>query len=87
MNDGETQVKIRGFNLNFKNLQVINFDSVKALVRELDFTSTLSVRNNFKITTDGKRRRIYNKIEDKKYRLVYDKRVVLSDYKTIPFGF
>lgn len=87
LNDGETHLKIRGFNLNFKNLQIINFDSVKALVRELDFASTLSITNNFKITTDGKKRKVYNKIEEKKYRLVYDKRVILSDYKTVPYGF
>ena len=51
--------------------------------------------NESKITRDRKTKDVYNRRESKKYRLVYDKRVVLDPTNgffkgridTLPFGF
>lgn len=86
--DGVKICKIRGFTLNYKNSQVLNFNSMKDLVQDLDMTTTLSVTNPRKIVTDAKKRKVLNKIEEKRYRrLVYDKRVIQPDYNTLPYGY
>ena len=60
---------------------------MKDLVQDLDSTTTLCVTNPRKNATDPKKRKVVNKIEDKKYKLVYDKRVVQPDYNTLPYGY
>lgn len=85
--EGKTCCKVRGFTLNFRNVQLLNFDSIQKLVCEMDTSSTISIRNPTKITTDGKRRRVVNKEETKLYRVVYDKRVIQPDLTTLPYGY
>lgn len=85
--EGKTCCKVRGFTLNFRNAQLLNFDSIQKLVCEMDTSSTISIRNPTKITTDGKRRRVVNKEETKLYRVVYDKRVIQPDLTTLPYGY
>lgn len=86
-NDGVKICKIRGFTLNYRNSQVLNFNSMKELVQDLDLNTTLSVFNPMKIVTDAKRRKVLNTSEEKKYRLVYDKRIIQPDFNTLPYGY
>jgi hypothetical protein len=39
------------------------------------------------ITRDTKTKELLNKIETKEFGFVYDKRVILENFDTIPFGF
>ncbi|XP_064645952.1 uncharacterized protein LOC135499220 [Lineus longissimus] len=83
---GETVCKVRRFTLNYANSQNINFDSMKKLVEALNFSDKITITNPFKI----KRRKDFKIVtvqEEKKYGLVYDKRYLVDDFYTLPFGY
>ncbi|GBL60237.1 hypothetical protein AVEN_60157-1, partial [Araneus ventricosus] len=42
---GKTCCKVRGFTLNFKNTQVLNFDSMKHMVCSLDRNDTIPIHD------------------------------------------
>ena len=69
-------VKIKGIILNYGNSDKIGveemFDIVVGNSTHIDFV------NESKITSDRKTKEVCNRRESKKYRLVYDKRVVLD---------
>ena len=83
--DGNTTIcKVRGITLNYKNSLTINFDTIKDMViNNRDDVKT--VKDDFKITRDQKR--LLTVHQDKDYRIVFDKRVILQDYSTRPYGF
>jgi hypothetical protein len=78
--------KVRGLTLNYANSQKINFESMKELVKNLNFSDKIPIINPFKIkrTKDFK---IVTVEEVKNYGLVYDKRYLTDNYSTLPFGF
>ena len=82
---GET-VKVRGFTLNYKNSQLINFESVKELVIT-NSKSTIPINNPCKITRNKRKRTLFNSDETKDYRVVYTKRVVQNNLDTLPYGY
>ncbi|CAL1300304.1 unnamed protein product, partial [Larinioides sclopetarius] len=84
---GKTCCKIRGFTLNFRNSEKLNFDSIRALVCNLDYNCKIPLYNPSKISRDAKRRKVVNKEETKSYRMVYDKRVIQDDFTTLPYGY
>lgn len=73
--------------MNYRNAQVLNFESVKQLVMNMDDHESLPVHNPQKITRDAKRLKVLNKEETKVYRTVYEKRVIQDDYTTLPYGY
>lgn len=85
LDNGDESCRIRGFTLNYKNSKVINFDAIKDMVLYGKEGATLV--NPHKITRDIRKRKVYNRVETKKYSLVYTKRVVLPDLTTIPYGY
>lgn len=82
-----TVCKVKGFSLNFKNSQKINFDTVKSLVLSGDDSQAI-YSEDYRIcrTNDNI---VYSKIQSKKYRTVYTKRRRLNDgtFDTLPFGY
>ncbi|CAL1282300.1 unnamed protein product, partial [Larinioides sclopetarius] len=84
---GKSVCKIRGFSLNYENSIKLNFDSVLKLVKSFDDEERITVTNPRKITRDVKTGKVVNKKEDKKYGIVYDKRVILDDLNTLPYGY
>jgi hypothetical protein len=82
----ETTCKVRGFTLNYANSQRVNFESMKKMVKDLDFTTKIPICNPFKINRT-KSYKIVTREEVKNYGLVYDKRYLSDDYTTLPFGF
>ena len=85
LDNGEERVHVRGFTLNFRNSQLINFQAIKDMV--LHGHEGPTTVNDHKITRDVRKRKIVNKVESKKYRLVYTKRVVLPNLTTVPYGY
>ena len=73
-NNGNETCKVRGFTLNFTNSQLINFESVKTLLIDPSEKSTITVTNPHKICRDKGKRKMYNREDEKNYRMVYTKR-------------
>ena len=88
VNTGNFFCKVRGFSLNYKSSLILNFESIKeALVtwkksekKELVTVKTELVRDKYKP-------KVFNMVISKHYGVVYDKRQVLPDFTSIPFGF
>ena len=53
----------------------------------MDQPLTIPFCNPTKITRDVKRRKVINKSETKLYAIIYTKRRIVEDYKTLHFGF
>ena len=66
-NRGDETCKVRGFTLHFTNNQLINFESVKTLVIDPTELSTITVTNPQKICRDKRKRKLYNREEEKNY--------------------
>jgi len=62
--NGNEVCRIRGFTLNFTNSGLINFDAVKDLVVNKT-TESITVTNPSKICRDSRKRKLYNRKEDK----------------------
>ncbi|MCG8048774.1 MAG: DNA polymerase [Candidatus Thiodiazotropha taylori] len=86
-NRGSETCKVRGFTLHFTNSQLISFQSVKSLVTQTTPVSTISVVNPNKICRDKRKRKLYNREEEKTYQMVYTKRRRLDNYDTEPYGY
>ena len=88
VNISEIVCKVRGFSLNYKSSLILNFESMKeALVawkrnekKELVTVKTELMRDKYKP-------KVFNRVISKHYGVVYDKRKVLPDFTSIPFGF
>lgn len=83
---GKTCCKVRGFTLNSRNSQLLNFDTLKSMIYSMD-QEKVALLNPSKICRDAKRRKVVNKRETKIYRIIYDKRVIQEDLTTLPYGF
>lgn len=87
---GKTQIKCKGVTLNNKNAKTVTRESLKSLVdafvkdRNSDAHVTAVTDT---IVRDKKRLHLKNKTVSKKVRVVYNKRRVLPDYTTLPYGF
>ena len=87
-NTGEVTVKVKGLTLNSATSQLLNFDSMKECVQQFvqeRTTKVIDVAMN-RITRD-KDHIVYTEAKSKRFRVVYDKRVVKDDYTTIPYGY
>ena len=88
LNTGEVVCKVRGFSLNYKASQVINFETMKETLyawKNNDKKELVTIRTE--ILRDKKSPKVYNRIVHKHYGVVYDKRIVLDDFSTIPYGY
>jgi hypothetical protein len=83
--DGNTTIcKVRGITLTYKNSLSINSNTMKDMVINYrDHVKT--VKEDFKITRDHKR--LLTVHQDKDYRIVFDKRVIMQDCSTRMKGF
>lgn len=91
LNTGQVICKVRGFSLNHKASLVLNFESMKSclfnwmrndVINEEEYVIVKNEIRRNKYTTE-----VFNRTVNKKYSVVYDKRVVFPDYTTIPFGY
>jgi hypothetical protein len=91
-NKGRKVCHLRGFTLNYKNSLLINFDVMKDLVlnqkiQNNPYLKSVVTVNENKITRNKFKNTLYNTKEIKQYKTVYDKRIILPDLSTVPFGF
>ena len=86
-NENNETCKVRGFTLNYKNSQLINFHSVKDIVADPQSSSNITVTNSSKICRDKRKRKLYNREEQKSYQMVYTKRRKVDHFDTEPYGF
>lgn len=86
MNTGITHTKVKGFSLNHTASQKIDFEKIKNMVFQHKEPNQERVIQNT-ITRNKKDWTVATKQCEKIYRLVYDKRVILNDLSTIPYGY
>ena len=86
LDSGKTFCKIKGFTVNFIASQKLNFHSMKELVLNKKLDEKISVEQNTFIR-DKSNWSIRTEVINKLYRLVYDKRILLEDFTTLPYGF
>ena len=90
---GKTDCKVRGFTLNVRGKEVINFETMKKnILSELDDPQeqrrVLKVTNPNHFKRDSTNKKIKLVKQDKKYSLVFDKRVIDKESKiSYPFGY
>jgi G:T-mismatch repair DNA endonuclease (very short patch repair protein) len=84
---GNEVCKVRGFTLNYKNSQLINFESVRDMILSQDYTNSITTTNPHKICRNKQSRTIFNREEKKNYGVVYTKRVIQEDFDTLPYGY
>jgi len=84
--NGATVLKLKGISLNFRNTQVIDFETVRKVVfNEIDSVRTPSTTQ---ITRDKHRGILYNRPFSKIYKKVFTKRRLLeNNIDTLPFGY
>ena len=82
----KTYCKVRGFTLNHRNSQLINFNTLCDVVTSSD-EKTINIHTPWKIVRDSKTKNVKTRTENKLYRKVYNKRVVIEDFDTVPYGF
>jgi hypothetical protein len=89
-NTVEYVCKVKGLTLNFSTLNTVNFQTMKLLINNFVLFSqndqlAINVpQMTFQVTKNND---IFTKNGTKLYRLVYDKRRLCSNYKTLPFGY
>lgn len=84
-NNGTTKCVVKGFSLSYITSLKLNFDSLKQIVIE-DRLKRISV-DQLKFTRNKTTFDIKTLIIQKMYKFVYDKRVLVDDFKTLPYGF
>ena len=90
---GKTECKVRGFSLNVRGKQVLNFNTMKAnILAEIEHPQEerrvirVNNPNHFKRDTTYKKIKLVEQV--KNYKLVFDKRVLDADTKiSYPFGY
>ena len=89
LDNGKTVCKVKGITLNYNNSQIINYDVMRYMVTNIgnDDAASVSTKNQYQITRDIKHQRIMTKSFEKQYKVVYDKRIITHDFKTVPYGY
>ena len=86
LSSGKTCCKIRGITLNYQTLQTVNYGVMCDMVIGVG-PSKVSVNIPYKITRDTSTKQVVTKRQSKDYRVVYNKRVVIDNFNTVPYGF
>ena len=84
---GKEVCKVRGFTLNWTNVQLINLSSIKEIILNKDNIETIKTTNPRKISRIATKRKLYNRIIDKEFKMVYTKRRLLNDFPTVPYRY
>ena len=83
--DGDVTCKVKEFTLNYACGQLINSDVMEEIVHDPSKTVMITKKNA--ITRDAETKTIVNQDLTKTFSLGYDKRVVQSNFDTLPYGY
>lgn len=81
---GDTCTKLKGFTLNYTNSEKIHYDSMNEMVSEGGHITTTNPNKIFRSKYTSS---IFNVHEEKRYKMVYDKRRIQPDMSTLPYGY
>ena len=88
VNTGQTVCKVRGFSLNYENSKIINFESMKNCLNDWLQGKKSKVQT---VKTEIRRDKYDTVIKTsrivKNYGMCYDKRRIVNNYETVPFGY
>ena len=84
LDGGKTKALVKGFALNHTSSKKINFESIKNIVTNNQ--SKQIITNQLRFSRDKVDWTNSTSIIKKSYRLVFDKRILFNDFKTLPFG-
>ena len=87
--DGACECKVRGFTLNYQTSKLIDFDTMLEMLREGVGNKSVTTTRPHAIVREGQvgLGGMYTRSQEKTYRMVYDKRRILSDgINTVPLG-
>jgi len=82
-------IKVRGISLTNSTAKQVNFETLKSLVHRFvkekkeEEISVITPR----IDVNRRHRQVVTRNTTKKFRVVYDKRIVADDFTTTPFGY
>lgn len=82
---GHTEVTVKGVTFNYQTAALINFHSLRKMV--CDDRSIVIEVPQYKFCLHKNEWVINTKVVYKKFRFTYDKRVILDDFTTLPFGY
>ena len=85
LSNGECVTKIKGFQLNHFNSQVLNFEALKNMVFNQDLE--IKTLNTCQIKRDKKNFQIRSVDEVKKHSFTFTQRQIKEDFTTLPFGY
>lgn len=85
-NNGKTVCKVRGITLNYRTQQDVNFNVMSNMVKGIG-PEKVTVNIPFKIVREKNNKDVITRSETKDYRVVYNKRVIVNSYDTLPYGF
>ena len=83
-NKGKVVCKVKGFTLNYQNSKKINGEVMDSIIE--DPTKTVCINKKGAITRDSKTKNVVNRDQTKQFSLGYNKRIVINDYDTVPYG-
>ncbi len=78
--------KIKGITLNYRNLKIISPETMIDTILNCP-TEKMEIVEKRKITRNKNTGELQNKISWKKWKIVYTKRVIVNQFKTLPFGY
>lgn len=83
---GQSVCRVKGFSLNHRNSQIINFESMKHMLRN-NPNGYLECVDKSKIRRDKKHCILYSNKEVKKFTVTNNKRVYFPDFTSKPYGY
>lgn len=84
----KTCMKVKGITLNYTNEQSVNLESLTGLVKNYVMKNPSEIRTSAsQIAREKKGFHLKNKVVGKTFRIVYNKRVLVENYNTLPYGY